>query len=170
MSQQALAQDRVRDLPVVSRQQPGRSARRRPMGIEAGLAVVMLAALSLSLTLTYAAARAMCTKSGYAALALRRDIEDLRAQNALLNYQINLGKSTLQVEQVATQLNLRPADPVRDVDYVAVAPSTQSQVQFAEADPAQSRKGLTSVLTSVASQMASGVEGQAEAQPAPPAQ
>ena len=134
------------------------------------MAVVVLAALSLSLTLTYAAARAVCTKSGYVALALRRDIEDIRAQNALLNYQINLSKSTLQVEQVATQLNLRPADPVHDVDYVAVAPYTQSQVQLAEADPAQSRKGLTSVLTSVASQMATGVEGQAEAQPAPPAQ
>ena len=165
MSQQALAQDRVRDLPVSSKQQPGGLVRRRPLGIEAGLAAVVLAALCLSLTLCYAAQRAMCTKSGYAALALRRDIEDLRAQNALLNYQINLSKSTARVEQVATRLNLHPANPVQDVDYVVVSPSTQNQVQFAEADPAQSQKGLAGVITAVTSEMASGVEGRAEARP-----
>ena len=47
MSQQALAHDRVRDLPAASKQQPTVFASRRPVSIEAGLAVVVLAALSL---------------------------------------------------------------------------------------------------------------------------
>jgi len=163
MSQQAVAVDRDRDLSTSSKQQPGRFARRRPVGIEAGLAALVLAALSLSLTLLYAAQSAVCTHNGYTALSLRREIEDLRAQNSLLRYQINLGESTPRVEQAAARLSLRPADPIREVDYVVLPHSDQEQARVAELNPAQSPKGLAGVMAAFADQMVGSAGGRAEA-------
>ncbi len=163
MSQQAVAVDRDRDLSTSSKQQPGRFARRRPVGIEAGIAALVLAALSLSLTLFYAAQSAVCTRNGYTALALRREIEDVRAQNSLLRYQINSGESTGRVEQAAARLSLRPADPIHEVDYVFLPHSDQEQGQVAELDPAQSPQGFAGVMASLADQVVGSAGGRAEA-------
>jgi len=146
-----------------SKQQPDRFARRRPIGIEAGIAAVVLAALGLALTLVYAAQNAVCTRNGYTALALQRDLEDLQAQNSLLRYQINQGESTRRVEQVAGGLHLRPADPIREVDYVVLPHSDQPQAQLAEIDPAKAPKGLAGVMATLAHEVVGSAGGQAEA-------
>jgi len=163
MSQQAVAATRDRDLSTSSKQQPGRFSRRRPAGIEAGVAAVVLAALGLALTLLYAAQSTVCTRNEYTALALRRDIEDLRARNALLRYQINLGESTRRVEQVASRLKLRPADPIREVDYVVLPHSDQQQAQLAKLDPASTPKGLAGVMAALADEVVGSAGGRAEA-------
>ena len=85
-SQQLLWQGRARELLISSKQQPGSLPRTRPVGIAAGLAAVVLAALVFSLVLSYAIACAATTRNGYSEIALRREIEDLRAQTALLRY------------------------------------------------------------------------------------
>ena len=163
MSQQAVAVDRDRDLSTSSKQQPGRFARKRPVGIEAGIAAVALAALGLALTLMYAAQSAVCTRNEYTALALRRDLEDLRAQNALLRYQINLDESARRLEQVAARLQLRPADPINEVDYVVLPRSDQQQAQVAELDPVHASKGFTGVMAGLADEVVGSAGGRAEA-------
>jgi cytochrome c oxidase assembly protein Cox11 len=133
MSQQALLQqEQVQYPPSIPAPQPGRLLRRRPEGIEAGLAVIALAALVLSLALAYAAESAVCTRNGYAGITLRREIEDLRAQNSLLRYQINLSESNYRVEQVASRLQLRPADAIREVDYVVLPSSDREEMGRAD--------------------------------------
>lgn len=163
MSQQAFAVDRDRDLSTSSRPQPGRFSRKRPVGIEAGIAAVALAALGLALTLAYAAQNAVCTRNEYTALALRREIEDLRAQNALLRYQINLSASTTRMEQVASRLNLRPADPIKEVDYILLPHSDQQQAQMAELDPARAPRGFRRVMAELADELVGSAGGRAEA-------
>jgi hypothetical protein len=70
------------------------------------------------MVVVFVAASASSTRSGYAEMALMREIEDLRAETALLRYQIHLGGSDLNVHQAALDLGMCPADAVRDVDYV----------------------------------------------------
>lgn len=163
MSQHALAQDRFQDLSSSSLLQPDRSLRRKPVGIQAGLVALVLAALTLSSMLAYAAVSALCLRNGYTEIALKRDIEDLRAHNALLKYQVNLSESNHRVEQVAARFSLRPADPVREVDYVALPAADREEVRLATSDPARLPGGLSGAVAALANDLAAGAGGRAEA-------
>lgn len=161
-SQHALSHQRKHQSQTSIAQQPGRLLR-RPVGIEAGLAAIVLAALGLSFALGFAAQNAVCIRNGYSGMALRRDIEELRASNSLLRYQINLTGSAQRVQQAAERLSLRPADPVTEVDYVAlpadVAPGAS---QVATADAVRSPGGISAVLAALATEVGRA-RGKAEA-------
>jgi hypothetical protein len=132
--------------------------------MQAGLAATVLAALVLSFMLFYAMGCALATRNAYAAMGLRREIENLRAQNALLRYQINLTESNQRLQQAATSLGLRPADPVQEVDYVVLPYSEQEAgVQLATRGPAQASGGLATVLAELATEVADSARGRAEA-------
>ncbi len=164
MSQQAIAHDRNQDLSTPSnQQQPGRLVGRKPVGIEAGVAAVVLAALCLSLTLLYGVESAVCTKQGYAAISLKREIEDLRAENELLSYQINQSQSGYHVEQTAARLQMQAADPLKQVDYIVLSPSARDRVTLAELDPVASRHGVSGVLTALAEEVVGSTRNHAEA-------
>jgi len=163
-SQQLSTQGHTYELPTSSKQQPGSLTRSRPIGVQAGSAALVLAALSFSLVLSYAAACALITRNGYAAVNLRRDIEDLRAQNALLSYQIHLAKSDRSVQQSAGRLNMRPADPVHEVDYVFLPSSDHSQAtRLAAATPTPEPAGLAVTLAGLATEVMAPAAGRAEA-------
>lgn len=132
--------------------------------MQAGLAATVLAALMLSLMLFYAMGCAVTTRNAYAGMALRRDIENLRAQNALLQFQINLTESNQRMQQTAANLGLRPADPVQEVDYVLLPHSEpESGTQVAAAGAAQEPGGLAAVLAELATEVVSSARGRAEA-------
>ncbi len=134
MSQHALAQDLAQDLSFASPLQPEDIATPEAERIGAGLVVVVLAALGFVGTLAYAWQNAICLRNGYAKIALTREIDDLHARIALLNYQINLAESSPRVEQVADRLSL-PA-PI---------PSTRSITSCSPrltAGPRKGRRGL----------------------------
>lgn len=161
MSQHALAQQHTQKLNGLSLQQPGRVVSRKPVGIEAGIAALVLAALCLSLALVYAVQSAVCTKNGYTAQALKRSLEDVSAQNELLRYQINLGQSNYRVEQAASRLAMHPASS-GEVDYVLL-PQAERSVELAELDPVQTQGGLRGVLTAFADEVVGSAAGHAEA-------
>ena len=124
----------------------------------------MLAALCLFCVLCYGMASAITTQNGYQAMRLRREIEDLRAQEALLRYQINLTQSKQRLIAAAERLELQFADPVREVDYVLLpSPGPEGAVQVAgegtEADP----RGLGALLAGMAQEMVGSAGGRAEA-------
>ncbi len=122
----------------------------------------MLAALSLLCVLGYGMASAVTTQNGYAALRLRREIEDLRAEKAFLRYQISFIQSRQRIAQAAARLDLQRADPVREVDYVAL-PASQAEtgLQMTAAESQVEPRGLRALLAGLARQMAGG--GRAEA-------
>jgi len=161
MSQQAYSQQRNQQLGILPLQQPGRNVGRKPVGIEAGIAASVLAALCLSLTLVYAAASSVCIRNGYAAQSVTRRLDDLRAGNELLRYQVNLSQSNYRVEQAAARLVMHPAG-TKEVDYVVLPRSGQS-VDLAQLDPARSSTGLRGVLTAFADQVVGSAGGHAEA-------
>ncbi len=161
-SQHVQSQHRKHSSQTSIAQQQGRLLR-KPVGIEAGLAAIVLAALGLSLALGFAAQNAMCIRNGYTAMGLRRDIEELRASNSLLRYQVNLTGSAQRVQQAAERLSLRPADPVNEVDYVALpADAAQGATQVATADETRSPGGISAVLAALANEVGRA-RGQAEA-------
>ncbi len=146
-SQQLMWQGQAQELPISSKQQPGSLPLTRPVGIEAGMAAVLLAALSFLLVLGYAAAKAKITRNGYVEMALRQDIEELRAQTALIRYQIHLAESSERIHETAYRLGMEPSDPVGDVDYVLLPYSAPGEdTRLAAADPADGQSGLTSAL------------------------
>jgi hypothetical protein len=135
----------------------------RPVGIVAGVAAVVLAALFLSLTLAYAAACAVVMRNGYGAMALRGEIEDLRAEAALLRYQINHAQSRAKLEQEAARLGMRPADTTQEIDYVVLPYSERdAEVQVAERERSRDASGLAATLADLATEVVS-VGGRAEA-------
>jgi len=162
MSQHAYAQNRIQDLSIPSIQQPGRILGRRPVGIAAGHTAILLTALCLFFVLFYAVGCAYCARHGYTTLSLRREIEDLRAQNELLRYQINLSQSNYRVDQAAQRLEMHAADPAQEVDYV-VLPTTEDRAVLAEIDPVQTPHGFTGVVTAFADQVVGSAGGHAEA-------
>jgi len=163
-SQQLMHQGRTRELPISSKQQPGSFAQRRPAGIQAGLGALVLAALGFTLILGYAAADALTTRHGYAEMSLRREIEDLRAQNALLRYQIYLARSQENIQEAVQRLGLRPADPVREVDYVVLPESAaEGEIRLAGEGPTPGPAGLGAALAELATEVVTGVGGRAEA-------
>jgi len=119
----------------------------------------MLAALFVSLALIYGAASALVVRNGYVSMALRRQIADLRAQNSLLEYQINQARSSAQTPEAAQRLGLRPADPVQEVDYVALPYSPGDSGVPAAGEPAG---WLASALAGLATEVVS-TGGTAEA-------
>lgn len=162
-SQQLKWQGRTRDLSISSKQQPDRFRRRRPTGMHAGFAATLLAALVLSLMLLYAMSCTLTTRNAYAAMSLRRETEDLKAQNTLMKYQINLTESSQRVQQAAANMNLRPADS-REVDYVVLPPSDMdARIQQATTDSTRASTGLAGTLAELAAEVADSTRGQAEA-------
>ena len=87
-SQQLKWQGRTRDLSISSKQQPDRSPWRRPVGMQTGLSATLLAALGLFFMLLSAMGIALTARNSYASMSLRREIEDVKAQNALLRYML----------------------------------------------------------------------------------
>lgn len=152
-SQQLMWHNRVRELHAASKQQPSSLPRKRPVGIEAGLTAVVLAALGFCLVLGYAALSALSTRNGYTEIGLRREIEDLRARNALLRYQVHLTESNGNVQAAAEDLGLRPADPVREVDYVILPYSTGADGIQIAADSDRRGMGVTAVLGQLAAEV-----------------
>lgn len=120
----------------------------------------MLAALALSLILGYAAASAVSIQNGYTAMALRRETEDLRAQNLLLRHQIDVTKSNQRLREAATRLGLHPAHPVLEADYI-VLPGPAAQT--AQAGESQPRRGLAARLARLAMAVVGSADGRAEA-------
>jgi len=163
-SQQVLRQGRIRDLSPSSELQPDRLPRRRPVGMQAGLAATVLAALFLCVMLCYAVACAVTTRNGYGTMAMRREIEDVQAQNALLRYQIHVTESSQRVQRAAEDMELRPADPVTEVDYVALPyPDAGAERALAAADPTRESGGLAEVLAGLAMEVEHGARSRAEA-------
>ena len=160
-SQHAIWQSRTPELSISSKQQPDRLPLVRPVTIEAGLAAVVLTALSFALVLAYAAASATIARNGYAEMQLRQGVEDLRARNALLRYQNQLAASSERVQQTAEQIGLAMADPVAAVDYVSLPSSTPAQVTRVALAP----RGEWATVSSLLSELATGVSagGRAEA-------
>ena len=162
--QQMMWQGRPEELPISSKQQPRSLPQPRPTGIQAGFAAVVLAALSFSLVLAYAAASASITRTGYQQMALRQEIEDLRAQTALLRYQIDQAKSSGRVHETAFQLGLVQADPSREVDYVLLPYSAPGDAaRLAAADPREESAGLAAALAQFAAGVVTRAGGRAEA-------
>jgi len=146
-SQQVMWQGRAQELPISSKQQPGSLPLTRPVGIEAGVAAVLLAALFFSLVLGYAATRATITRNGYVEMRLRQDIEELRAQTALIRYQIHMAESSDRIHEAAARLGMAPSDAVDGVDYVVLPYSAPGEdTRLAAADPADGQTGLASAL------------------------
>ena len=163
-SQQVMWHGRAEELPISSKQQPSSLPQTRPAGIQAGFAAIVLAALSFSLILAYAAASAGITRNGYREMALRQEIEDLRAQTALLRYQIDLAESSGRVHETAFRLGLTPADPSREVDYVLLPHSAPGDpAQLAAADPTEESAGLAAALAQFAAGVVTSAGGRAEA-------
>lgn len=162
-SQLQTQQGRMRELPTSSKQQPGGSPRRRPVGVDAGIAAVALAALGMALVLCYATGCAVTIKNGYTEMGLHRQIEDLRAGNALLRYQINVAQSAGHIEEAAARLGLRPADPVQEVDYIA-CPEPEATMQLAAAEATEEAGGIRAAVAGYASRVVgSGLGARAEA-------
>jgi hypothetical protein len=163
-TQQLMWQGRTEELPTSSKQQPGSSAGRRPMGIQAGLAAVTLAALAYCLVLSYGAASALVTRTGYTEMALRQEIEDLHAQVALLNHQVHVAKSDPSVQEAAEQLSMRPVDPVTEVDYVLLPYSEPAgQTQVAAAGRTDMPARVAAALAELVTEVLDSSEGRAEA-------
>ena len=161
-SQQVMWQGRDGDLLAASKRQPDRFPERRPGGMEAGLATTVLAALSLFLVLCYGVSSAVVTRNGYTAIRLRQEVEALRAQGALLRYQINLTQSKQRIAQSAPRLGLQSADPVREVDYV-VLPPWEGAMELAAGDPIREQGGLAALLAELANGVVGSGRGEAEA-------
>jgi len=162
-SQQLKWQGRTSDLSISSKRQPDRFLRRRPVGMQAGFAATLLAALTLSFMLVYAMSCALTTRNAYAAMSLRREIEDLKAQNALVRYQINLTESNQRIQQAAAAMNLRPAD-AQEVDYVLLPASDKDAgMQLATTGPTRASAGLAATLAELAAEVADSTRGRAEA-------
>ena len=162
-SQQLKWQGRTRNLSISSRQQLDRFPRRRPVGMQAGFAATVLAALAVSLMLLYAMSCALTTRNAYAAMSVRREIDDLKAQNSLLRYQIDLTESSQQIQLAAAQMNLRPAAS-QEVDYVLLPDSGRDAgVQLATTGPARASAGLAATLAELATEVVGSTRGRAEA-------
>ena len=117
----------------------------------------MLAALALSLVLGYAATSAIGIQNGYTAMALRRETEQLRAQNLLLQHQIDIARSNQRLREAAARLGLHPADPVGEADYIVVP---DPAVAAGEPGPAG---GLAARLARFATAVVGSADGRAEA-------
>lgn len=125
---------------------------------------MVLVALGMTVMLAYAVAAAVVTRDGYAALKLRREIEDIRAQNALLRYQINLVESSARIEQAAQRLGLQRVDPVQQVDYVVLpASDCAASRELAQAEGRLDRGGLGAALMDLAAEVIHPAGGRAEA-------
>jgi len=124
----------------------------------------VIAALAFSLVLAYGMASAAITRDGYTEQSLRREIEDLRAQTALLRYQIHLAQSSERVSETAQRLGLDPADPETDVDYVLLPHSAPVETtELAAADPNDGSTTLAAAVAEFAAGMVSSAGGRAEA-------
>lgn len=133
------------------------------MGMQAGFAATLLAALILSLMLLYAMACALTARNSYAAMSLKREIEDTKAQNALLQYQINLTESNQRVQQAADKMNLRPSE-TQEVDYVLLPHSDKDAgIQLATTGPNRASAGLAAALAELATEVVGSTGGRAEA-------
>lgn len=126
------------------------------------MATTVLAALSLFLVLCYGVSSAVVTRNGYTAIRLRQEVEALRAQGALLRYQINLTQSKQRIAQSAPRLGLQSADPVREVDYV-VLPPWEGAMELAAGDPIREQGGLAALLAELANGVVGSGRGEAEA-------
>lgn len=158
-----MPQCRAIELPASSKQQPTSPTQTRSAGVEPGIAAVLLAALSFSLILGYAAASATIARNGYVEMGLRQEIEELRAETALLRYQIHLAESGERIRQVAARLGLNPVDPVHGVDYVLLPyPTSEGSAQAAGTGD-DGPKGLASALAEFAAGVVGSTEGRAEA-------
>ena len=162
--QHPIARDPLGDLPVSPKQQPRRAPRSRSRGVTERVAAIVLAALALSLILGYAAASAVSIQNGYTAMALRRETEDLRAQNLLLQHQIDVTKSNQRLREAATRLGLHPAHPVLEADYIVLpGPAAAPGAQTAQAGESQPRRGLAARLARLAMAVVGSADGRAEA-------
>ena len=107
--------------------------------------------------LAYAAASAVGIQNGYTAMALRGETERLRAQNLLLQHQIDIARSNQHVREAATRLGLQPADPVGEADYLVVP-----DLAIAAGEP-RPEGGLAARLARLAMAVVGSADGRAEA-------
>jgi hypothetical protein len=124
----------------------------------------MLAALAFGLVVAFVAASASATRSGYAEMALLREIDGLRAETALFRFQIHLAESDLNVQEAALDLGMCPADPVQDVDYVLLPHPAEGspRSQLACHPPVEDGPSLAARIAEYASGV-TALGGQAEA-------
>jgi hypothetical protein len=115
------------------------------------------------MVLGYAAARATITRDSYTEMSLRHDLEELRAQTALIRYQIHFAESSDRVRETAGRFGMTSSDAVGGVDYVLLPHSTPGvDTRLAAADPTDGQTGLTSALAHYAAGVVSA-GGRAEA-------
>jgi hypothetical protein len=163
-SQQLMWHGQAQELPISSKQQPSRLSQTRPAGIPAAYAAIVLAALAFSLVLAYGMASATIARGGYTEQSLRREIEDLRAQTALLRYQIHLAQSSERVQETADRMGLTAADSEKDVDYVLLPHSAPVETtELAAADPSDGSTTLATAVAEFAAGMVTSAGGRAEA-------
>ena len=139
--QQSTWHGRTRELPTASRQQPSSYPRKKPVGIESGVAAVSLAALVFSLIIGYVTVSALSTRNGYDEMGISRDIEGLRAETALLRYQIHVAESDANVQEVTADLDMRPVDPLSGVDYVLLPGPEGSEADLEPSPGTQTAHG-----------------------------
>ena len=155
--------DQLRDLPVSPKQQPRSVPGRRSRGIATGIAAFVLAALSFSLVLAYAAISTVGTRNGYTAMALRGETEDLRAQNLLLRHQIDVAESNQRLREAAPRLGLRPAHGAAEADYVVVPGLVAADAGAADAPEARPQGGLAARMARLATAVVGSADRRAEA-------
>jgi len=162
--QHQIARDQLGDLPVSPKQQPSSFPLSRSRGIKARVAAIVLAALALSLILAYAAVSAVSIQNGYTAMALRRETEDLRAHNLLLQHQIDVTRSNQRLREAAARLGLHSADPVGEADYIVVSDlAVAAGAQTAQAGESRPEGGLAARLDRLAMAVVGSADGRAEA-------
>ena len=129
------------------------------------MAAVVLAALGFSLVLAYAAASALTTRNGYDEMTLRREIEDLRAQNAVQQYQFHVASSQESVGEAASRLGLRPADPLQEVDYVILPRDMlkKDDARVLAQELTRETGAVRAALAGLAAGVVTSVDGRAEA-------
>ncbi len=77
---------------------------------------------------------------------------------------MNVAESGASVEQAAARLNMRPADPVGEVDYVLVpCEEPASEMQLAAGGPKRAPFGLATKLAKFATEVVSRSGDRAEA-------
>jgi hypothetical protein len=163
-SQQVTWHGRALEAPTASKQQPGSFAQRRPVGVEVGFAAVVLAALGFSLVLAYAAMSALTTRNGYAEMTITREIENLRAQNAVLQYQLHVASSKESVQEAASRLGLRLADPLHEVDYVILPRDMPKEdAIMLGKDLSRETGGVRAALAELAAEVVTSTDARAEA-------
>lgn len=146
-SQQLRYQRPEPELLISSKQQPSTFWRTQPATLPATIAAVVLTALAFAFVLCFGIANAVINRNGYAEIRLRRDLEDLRARVALLQYQNDVAESSARVTKIASASGMAIVESGH-TDTVIIPRTTASEEPQLALGPAAGRPVTASALLS----------------------